>query len=252
MGKVIAGLWVLALLFGGFWFGYYQEGANRDIIIEFEGQAKTAGMPSQLESGTIYITKSRIAMVAEGKDGDTSKQIIDMKEKKAWHVLDKQKFVVVIPLKLVDKSECEAPKAVIFTSDGKVEGLPDSKTIAGLRCHAFKVGQRGEGGAVWVTYEFPLGREHARLVNNVLRAEAEAGPGLVGVLRMLGGKRPQVSGFQYFPLPFQANVRSRKGTIDFEVKSIKHGKVEESVFEIPSGYKEMDFQEVFKTPGGRG
>lgn len=252
MGKVIAGLWIVALLFGGFWFGYYQEGANRDIIIKFEMEGKASGMPMELESGTIYITRSRIAIVGKGKGGETSKLVIDMKEKKVRLVSDKDKVVMTMPIKVVDKSECEPPKAVLFTGKDKTERLADAKTIAGLRCHAFKSGEGRQAAVLWLTYELPLGRDHVNLINKVLRIELALGGEAGGPSGRSGGKRPQVSGFQYFPLPLRADVRSRQGRFHFEVTSIKHGKVDEDVFEIPSGYNELDLQELFKGLGGRG
>ena len=70
----------------------------------------------------------------------------------------------------------------------------------------------------------------------------------------------QVSSFDYFPIPL--SMRMRFGGLlqmNLEVKSIKRGKIDRSVFEIPSGYKEVDPAELsdmfkgFGQPrGGRG
>ena len=67
------------------------------------------------------------------------------------------------------------PKAMIFAGKDEVERLPDAKTIAGLRCHAFKFGDSREAAALWLTYELPLGRDHVNLINKVLRIDLALG-----------------------------------------------------------------------------
>jgi len=251
MGKIVLILWIAAIAFGGFWLVYYQEGANRDITIEFEGKGRVPGIPFSLDSGAVYITSTRFALVGKGPGQDTGKVIIDMKEKKFWMVIDKSRVVVTMALELVDTSECEPAKFAVGAGEDS-ERLPDSKAIAGFRCHAFKSEKGRETTVAWYTYELPPGRDHVSLINKVARiklADMPSGAGLVGGS---GEKRPQVSSFEYFPIPLLLAARTRQGNVRLEAKSIKYGTVDDDVFKTPSGYKEVDFGEFLKTLGGGG
>jgi hypothetical protein len=247
MGKVVLVLWIAAIAFGGFWFGYYQEGANQSLTIEMEMQGNVPGSPFQAGTWKLCVTGSKLALVGEGKGGgqfESGKIIVDMSKKEAVLVIDKQKVIVKVPFELVAKSDCKKAKEIKFATISELKRQPDAKTIAGYRCHAFTAQEKGQGqGVLWLTYELSLGREQIGLINKILRIDP--GAALGGTTMKSAGKRPQISSFDYFPVPLSMAVRSRQGSFSFKVTSIKRGKVDESLFEVPSGYHEVNFKDVF-------
>jgi hypothetical protein len=248
MGKIVLILWIAAIAFGGYWLGYYQEGANKDITIEMDAKLVPQGSPVQLEFTALYASSNKLAldMGIRGRGVNTGGRIIfDVAGKKVIQTLDNEKIYAEAPFELVDKSECEPASALLLLESKDVQRLPDSKTIAGYRCHAFGSSEDARNKSkAWYTYELPLGRTHVALLNKLLRMKGEGGSVLGGGAS--SGKRPQVSHFDYFPIPLSAQGHSNAGQLTIEVKSITREKIAKSVFEVPSGYKKVGWPEMQK------
>jgi hypothetical protein len=248
MGKIILILWIAAIAFGGYWLGYYQEGANKDITIEMDAKVVPQGSVVQLEFYALYASGNKLAldMGIRGRGVNTRGRIIfDTAGKEATQLLDNEKIYAKAPFELVDKSECEPASAVLLLENKDVQRLADSKTIAGYRCHAFgSTEDARDKGKAWYTYELRLGRTHIALVNKLLRMKGASGFVFGGGAS--GGKPAQVSHFDYFPIPLSAHVRSNVGQLTIEVKSVTRNKIKKSIFEVPSGYQKVSPQEMQK------
>jgi len=256
MSKVVLGLWIAALLFAGYWFGYYQEGANSSIALEMDGRI-AIGPPVSMEYAVknISMTKRKLAIkgAMRTRGGSANlRLIIDMSKKEMYAVFDEREVYAKSSFELVDKGECEKAEAVSFAQEGN-DRQPDSKMILGYRCHKFGSGkgQLGAAGEAWFTYEIRFGRDLVSMINKLMRIKMEGGiaPGLAPG----GEKRKQVSSFDYFPVPLL--MKAQMGgflRMKLEVKSITRGKIDQSIFEIPSGYKEVDTDELAREFGGPG
>ena len=255
MSKVVLGLWIAALLFAGYWFGYYQEGANSSIALEMDGRiAISAPISMEYAVKNISMTKRKLAVKGSMRTRSASSElrlIIDMSKKEMYGVLDDRKVYTKVSFELADKSECEKAEAVSVAFGGS-NRQPDSKTILGYRCHKFGSGKGGLGaaGEAWYTYEIRLGRDLVSMVNKLMRMEMEEGmaPGMAA-----GGKKhKQVSSFEYFPVPLLMNAQmGGLLRMKLEVKSIERGKIDQSIFEIPSGYEEMDPEKFTQEVSGQ-
>jgi hypothetical protein len=252
MGKIVAILWVLVILFGAFWLVYYQEGANRDITIEMDGRMTMRGMPIQFNMDKLYASGGKLALDFELKSGrfnSRGKLICDTDKKEQIMVFDAIKAYTKTSFELVDKTECEPAKTMLLMEDEESKRLPDSKTIAGYRCHAFGSTKKSrETGTAWFTYELRLGRSHVSLVNKLIRIKSEEG--FFFGWGSSEKKREQCSGFDYFPFPLSARFRMNGAQLAVEVKSISRVKIDKSVFAVPSGYKEISSQEMQKRMSG--
>jgi hypothetical protein len=248
MGKVVAILWIGAILFGGFWFGYYQEGANRDITVEVDGAVAPQGVPVQIELRKLYASGNNAAMELAIKAGGRrveGRVIYDMANNEEIVVCDAIKAYAKTSFDLVDKSECKRATSTPMADDEDAKRLPDSRTIAGYRCHAFAGLEEGrEIGKAWYTYEIRLGRTHIALVNKLLRIDADSGF-FIGH-RTSKEKPEQVSGFDYFPVPLAARGRAGDGRMSLDVKSVSRDKIDKDVFEVPGSYDKMELEELFK------
>jgi hypothetical protein len=252
MGKIVLILWIAAIAFGGYWLGYYQEGANKDITIEMDAKLVPQGASVQIEIYALYASGNKLAldMGVRGRGVNTKGRVIyDIAKKEEIRLLDADKVYSTTPFELVDKSECEPAKAILLLEDEDVTRLPDSKTIAGYRCHAFGSAENArETGKAWYTYEIGLGRSQIALVNKLLRMKENDGFLFGGGTS--GKKRTQISHFDYFPIPLSAHVRAQGVQLTIDVKSIARDKIAKSVFEVPSGYNKVSSQEMQKRTFG--
>jgi hypothetical protein len=248
MGKIIAILWIGAILFGGFWFGYYQEGANSDITIEMDVKMSVRGAPFRMDFDKLYASGGKLALdfdFSSRQFNSRGRIIIDTVKKKQIIMFDAVRAYAETSFDLVDKSECEPAKTMFLMSEEDTERLPDSKTIAGYRCHAFTGKEGGrEVARGWFTYQIRLGRSHVALVNKLIRMKSDEASLFEGASSE--EKRQQYSGFDYFPFPLSARLRMEEGQLAIEVKSISRDKIEKSVFEVPSGYEEIGSEEMQK------
>jgi len=236
MGKIVALLWIGAILFGGFWFGYYEEGANRDITIEMDLKMASRGAPFRMSFDKLYASGNKLAVDFDFKSrqfNSHGRMIFDMAKKKRIMMFDAVKAYDETSFDLVDKSECEPAETMFLMGEEDLERLAGSKTIAGYRCHAFTAKEGGrEVGKGWFTYQIRLGRSHVALVNKLIRMESDE-PSFFGG-DSSEKERKQYSGFDYFPLPLSARMPMDGGQIAIEVKSISRDKIDKSVFEVPS------------------
>lgn len=242
MGKVVIILWIAAALFAGFWFGYYQEGANEDLTLEFKADAASPGSSRITVTGQVCSTGSKVAAVIKGTAGTQSlsgKVIIDMSAKEIIACLDDEKIFTKIPMELVGKDKCKSPTSKLFGEKGDWKRHADAKTIQGLRCHAFSSDGSSKDLA-YFTYELPLGRDHLSLVNSILRIELKdeavknmPGPGGLG-----DKERPQFSSLDYFPIPLYSDENTPQSKSRYEVTAVKRGKIDAEVFKVPDGYTE--------------
>jgi hypothetical protein len=242
MGKVVLILWIAAILFGGFWFGYYQEGANKDITLEFKADEASPGRAPVTVTGQICSTGSKVAAVVKGKAGAQSlsgKVIIDMSAKEIVACLDDERIFTKIPIELVDKDKCKSPTSKLFGENGSWKRHAETKIVQGLRCHAF-TSDGSSKELTYFTYELPLGRDQISLVNKILRIEFKdkdlekmPGPGSLGKK-----ERPQFGSLDYFPVPLYSDENTPQSRSRYEVTAIKRGAIDAKVFEVPDGYTE--------------
>ena len=240
MGKVVIVLWIAAIAFGAFWFVYYQEGANRDITIEMKAEG------ALVASGKVYITKDILARVDEQKGRKTASIIFDLKEKKLTFLDHERKLYASTSVRLVDKSKCEQARIGTPVADKNVERLPDSKTIGGYRCHAFKVNAPSGKLILWYSYELPLGRDKLVLFNKISRIESR---GIAASLAAVfagntGEEHLQYSTMEYFPVPLGIDFGTRGGSARVEATKITWGKIDPSELEVPEGYKKEPFERL--------
>jgi len=248
MGKIVAILWIGAILFGGFWFGYYQEGANSDITIDMDTKLSMRGQPFQFKFDKLYASGGKLAVHFDLRSRQFSSEgmlIYDTTAKEQIVVFDAAKIYMRTPFDLVDKSDCKPAETMLLMEDEDAERLPDSKVIAGYRCHAFGAKQgSSETMKAWFTYELRLGRSHVSLVNKLLRMKSEGGKAMLFGEDSSNEKPNQCSGFDYFPFPLSARFAAEGAQISVEVKSISRDKIDKSVFEVPDSYKEVPPDEM--------
>ncbi len=240
MGRVVIVLWIAAIAFGAFWFVYYQEGANRDITIEMKAEG------ALVASGKVYITKDILARVDERKGRKTASLIIDLKEKKVTFLDHARKQYASTSVELIDKSKCTQADTGTPAADKNVKRLPNGKTIAGYRCHAFEAKAPFGKLVLWYSYELPLGREKLALFNKISRIKnrgmvASLAGGLAG---SPGEEHMQYSSMEYFPLPLGVDSGSGRDLPRVEATRISWGKIDASEFEVPDGYTEESFERL--------
>jgi hypothetical protein len=252
MGKIILAVWIAVILFAGFWFGYYQEGANRDITLETEGTfSASAPVSMNFQINRVYITGSKLAFDFDWK-GRTGKcrQIIDFSKNESYFLLLDRKQYTRSKFTLVPASECEPAKAISWTQDEDLERLPHTATFAEhYRCHAYKpAGSGSKSVKLWFTYEIRLGRDHVSLVNKLMRMKAEQGMSFGGLSEMggAGTTRKQVASFEYFPIPLCVEGVTGPVNLSFKVKSISRDTIDRTVFAPPDDYKEIPAEQLAK------
>jgi hypothetical protein len=252
MGKIILGVWVVVILFAGFWFGYYQEGANRDLTLETEGTfSVSAPISMNIEINRVYVTSNKLAFDFDWKGRfGKCRQIIDFSKNESYLVLLDRKQYAPSKFTLVPASQCEPAKRISWTQDEALERLPHAATFAKhYRCHAFKPADSGSKSVkLWFTYEIRLGRDHVSLINKLMRMKGEEGVSFGGLSTIGGGDktRKQVASFEYFPIPLRVEGVTGPVSLSFEVKSISRDKIDRSVFVPPSDCKEISQEALAK------
>jgi len=246
MGKIVAILWIGAILFGGFWFGYYQEGANRDITIEMDAKTSVRGAPFRIEFDKLYASGGKLALdfgLKSRQFNSRGRIIFDTVKKKRILMFDAVKAYEETSFDLVDKSECEPAETRFLVTEEGTERLAGSKGIAGYRCHAFTAKEGGrEVLKGWFTYQLRLGRSHVALINKLMRMKSDEPSFFVG--EPSENERKHYSGFDYFPLPLSARMPTAGGQMTIEVKSISRDKIDKDVFDAPSDYDKVGSDEL--------
>jgi len=244
MGKIVAILWIGAILFAGFWFGYHQEGANQDITIEME--AKGPG----LFSGKTYITNDSFARVDERGGKKITAVIVDVKEGTMTLIDHQAKEYATVDIEFIDKSECTTSGVFTPAANKNVERLPDAKMIAGYRCHAFRIKTPMATVVMWFSYELPVGRSKASLINKLGRIEIDPTKVAGALAKALmaaveeGDEYAQYSGFEYFPIPLGVEAGTSGRVSRVEATKIIRGKIDRTDLEVPSDFKSVDPQRL--------
>ena len=241
MGKVVLILWIAAALFAGFWFGYYQEGANEDLTLELK-LGPPGGGGEGASTGPLFISGDKAAADIRKKVGRNEvslKALVNMKDKEILLFLDPDKISTKISFDLVGSDECKGASRTLveFLSDEgeTIQRLADSRTVAGYRCHAFAPKGNGEG-KMYFTYELPLGRAHQSLINRMLRIKSTTDKSTE--------KRKQIGSLDYFPVPLRIEGRvPGVMNLTMEVTKVTRGKIKAEVFKIPDGYTEKKPEE---------
>ncbi len=252
MGKVVLIAWIGVILFAGFWFGYHEEGANSGITLEGNGRLITRGQnAAQLDFSTIYIAKGKIAVKCDWKGRGApgpGRMVIDISNKKILFVFDKTKEAASLEFDFVGADECK-DSAPILVGDlyGRTR-LPDGRTIAERRCRGFGTGDRQVKLDMWFASDLRLGRDLRGTINKMLRIKPKGELGTQ--LDAAEIKRPQASSFDYFPIPLVAKVSSSGASFALKIKSVKRGKIDSSVFQVPDGYKEVPPEQLDLLFGG--
>ncbi|MBN1918985.1 MAG: hypothetical protein JW889_13845 [Verrucomicrobia bacterium] len=255
MGKVVLVLWIAVVLFAGFWFGYYQEGANRDITLEYViKDTKGKQVPVDL-SATVHISGDKLAVFFEVDATNFRGGGVQLKAKKmkgriafdfgkheVFFFDDTHKKYKNVSLELVDTADCGTRPEFVLAGDS-AKRTPGGREVLGFRCHA--VSEKGAPVESWYTYELAYGRDITRLFNKFQRVK------LPGLSDDENKKRMIATSPSYFPMPLSVASDKADSTRSLDVVSIRRDTISKDVwkdaFDVPSGYDKDDNLEQLPT-----